>query len=93
MKIAKTTAIMTKLKHFLPESASLNIYSYSSLIHCHFTYGVLVWGSQVGQLVRIQKKAIRITCGAARTAHTEPMFKRSNIPKVSDIYGAPKGTW
>ena len=82
-KIAKTTAIMTKLKHFLPESALFNIYS--SLIHCHFTYGVLVWGSHVGQLVRLQKKAIRIVCGAARAAHTEPMFKRLNVLKVSDI--------
>ena len=74
---------MTKLKHFLPESALFNIYS--SLIHCHFTYGVLVWGSHVGQLVRLQKKAIRIVCGAARAAHTEPMFKRLNVLKVSDI--------
>ena len=42
-KIARSVGILNKLKFFLSSSALLKLYY--SLIHSHFNYGFVVWGS------------------------------------------------
>ena len=65
---------------------------YYSLIHSHLSYGTLIWGSafqyRLRQLEVIQKKAVRNICNAVYNAHTGPLFKQLNVPKLVDIYNA-----
>ena len=42
-KISRAVGIISKLRHYLPTSAILQIYY--SLIHTHLLYGLIVWGS------------------------------------------------
>ena len=63
-----------------------------SLIHSHLSYGTLIWCSafqyRLRQLEVIQKKAVRNICNAVYNAHTDPLFKQLNVPKLVDIYNA-----
>jgi hypothetical protein len=82
-KISRITAVMNKLKHFLPSSILLKIYQ--SLIAPHINYGILAWGFHNKKLFKLQKKAVRIVAKAPYNGHTDPIFKCFNILKVSDI--------
>ena len=82
-KIARTIGMMHNLKKILP----LNILRilYNSLVLPHLNYGILAWGRQTKQLDIIHKKAIRMLTGSNYNAHTEPLFKKMDLLKVSDI--------
>jgi len=82
-KISKVSAVMNKLKHYLPNFILLTIYN--SLIMPHLNYGILLWGSQHKKLERLQKRAVRIIVNASYNSHTEPIFKALNILKVGDL--------
>ena len=58
---------------------------YNALILPHLNYGILAWGHQAKQLNLIQKRAVRILTASKYNSHTEPLFKQTNILKVSDI--------
>ena len=85
-KIASANYIINKSKNFLPKSALKTLYS--SLIHSHINYGLLIWGSSksINQLFKAQKKSIRIINTKPYNFHTEPLFKSSNILKIEDQY-------
>ena len=51
----------------------------------HLNYGILAWGHQAKRLNLIQKRAVRILTASKYNSHTEPLFKQTNILKVSDI--------
>ena len=59
---------------------------YYSLVGSHFNYGLLVWGSKSSDLMNLQKKIIRIISGAHFLSHTERLFKKEKILKISDTY-------
>jgi len=61
---------------------------YSSLVHSHINYGLLIWGSSrhIGKVHILQKKAIRIINDKHFNYHTEPLFKSCNILKIQDQY-------
>ena len=63
---------------------------YYSLIHPHLTYGVTLWGSafkyELNKIIKAQKKAIRNICKAQYNEHTDPLFKKLQIPKLTDLY-------
>ena len=82
-KIARTIGMMHNLKKILP----LNILRilYISLILPHLNYGILAWGRQTKQLDIIHTKDIRTLTGSNYNAHTEPLFKKMELLKVSDI--------
>ena len=40
----------------------------------HMTYGLLLWGNQVEQVSKLQKKSIRLITGSEYLAHSEPLF-------------------
>ena len=60
-KISQTTGILSKLRHFLPQSALLKIYY--ALIHCQLMYNLSTWGSTlpsyINKLKSLQNKAIK----------------------------------
>ena len=59
---------------------------YNSLILPHLNYGILAWGAIPGRLVKLQKWAIRTISNSKYNAHTEPLFKKHGLLKLTDIY-------
>ena len=83
-KIGRTVGVLHKLKHFLPKDVLKTIYN--SLISPHLHFGVLSWGFKSSRIHKLQKKAVRAITSSKFNAHTEPLFKRLNILKISDIF-------
>jgi hypothetical protein len=87
-QIAKTLGIINRVKHDLHPKTIKTLYD--SLIHPHFTYGVVAWGNTCNKALkrmnRLQKRAIRIITKAKYNAHTSPIFKSLNILTTQDIY-------
>ena len=83
-KISKTIGIMKQIKHYVPSYILKLIYQ--SLIMCKLSYGILVWGKNPSNLVKLQKKAVRIIANANFNAHTEPIFKDLKLLRVDDLY-------
>jgi len=86
-KISSALYFMRTAKNFLSEKALRLIYF--SLVHSHIIYAIQVWSScpigQVDQIYKLQKKAVRIICGAKYNAHTLPLFKKLNILPLPDL--------
>ena len=82
-KLVKTVGVLNILKKTLP----LNILRiiYNALILPHLNYGILAWGHLAKRLNLIQKRAVRILTASKYNSHTEPLFKQTNILKVTDI--------
>ena len=83
-KIGRTVGVLHNLKHFLPKDVLKKIYN--SLISPHFHFGALSWGFKSSSIHKLQKKAVRAITSSKFNAHTEPLFKRLNILKTSDIF-------
>ena len=52
----------------------------------HLLYCILTWGFNSSRLIKMQKKVIRIICGAKYNAHTDPLFKSLFLLKIEDIF-------
>ena len=87
-KVAKSVGIFHKLRSCLPERVLLNLYY--SLVYPYIIYCILIWGgtSQVHlrPLLLLQKKIVRIITGSEFLAHTDPLFFRTSILKLDDVY-------
>lgn len=80
-KISRSLFMLRRCKNFLSEKALKTLYY--SLVHCHLIYGIQVWScspqSNLTNLFRKQKAAIRIISGNSYNSHTEPIFKSLGI--------------
>ena len=80
-KIAQSVGILNKLKYFLPRSVLLKLYY--SLIHSHFNYGFVVWGSSyptyLDKLNLLQNKAISIVTSSHMSTNSKPLYNKTNI--------------
>ena len=80
-KMSKALFFLRSSKNFLPPSALKTLYY--SLMHCHLTYAVEIWGcsanSTLTNIYLKQKAALRIICNKKYNAHTEPLFKKLEI--------------
>ena len=87
-KISRMLGIMHKIKFNLPLSALKTIYL--SLIQSSLHYGLIFWHGVSSDLrnkiFRLQKKAIRLVTGSSTFSHTEPLFKKSKVLKLDDLY-------
>ena len=83
-KTGRTIATLKRMKRFLPQSILKMLYN--SLILPHLNYGILAWGANPGRLVKLQKWAIRTISNSKYNAHTEPLFKKYGLLKLTDIY-------
>ena len=85
-KISRNTGILYLIKDQLPIKARINFYY--SLIYPYLIYSVPVWGGtnqvHLKPIVLQQKRAIRIIAGAGYRDHTNPLFHRLEILKISD---------
>ena len=50
------------------------------------TYGLLLWGNQVEQVSKLQKKSVRLITGSEYWAHSEPLFNELELLKIEDLY-------
>jgi hypothetical protein len=75
------------VKHILPADALKTLYY--SIFHCHLIYAIQIWSSTTSSnykgLFQLQKTAIRIINNAKYNAHTEPLFKSSEILPLPDL--------
>ena len=86
-KIARSTALLAKLKHYVPRYVLLIIYN--SLCMSHISYALSVWGSSpacsLKRIISLQKRGIRQVCNAKYNAHTSPLFKQCKVLKLEDL--------
>ena len=85
--ISKSVFAINRVKPILPYAALRSLYF--TLVHSRLQYGIEAWGNSnnVHKLLRIQKRAIRvINNNIEYRHHTDPLFKRNNIMKVTDLY-------
>ena len=87
-KISKTLFALNKTKNTLPRKTRKIIYT--SLIQPILTYGILAWGSSVNnannKILYMQKRAIRSINNMPYNGHTDPLFKKDKILKISELY-------
>ena len=83
-RVGKLIGILNRLKRYL--SIDILRTLYSALILPHFQFSVLNWGFKADRIVKLQKRAIRVITNSKYNAHVEPLLKRLNLLKVSDIF-------
>lgn len=83
-KLSKIIGILYRLKNIYPKQALMHIYN--SLFLSHINYGLLLWGTELDKVTKLQKKTVRILTGSTYLAHSEPLFKSLQLLKVQDLY-------
>ena len=87
-KIAKQIGLLCKLRKTLNTPTLRNLYF--ALIHSYLSNGLCVWGTAaeiyIDQVIKLQKKIIRIICSAPFRAHTAPLFKNLGILPLKLMY-------
>ena len=87
-KISRALFTIKQIKFALPRESLRTLYF--ALIHPHLTYGILAWGNANTNLLHkaeiLQKRAVRTLHNTRYNSHTDPLFKRSGILKLSDLY-------
>ena len=86
-KLSQNIGKMTKLKHYVPNSALLMLYY--SIVYPHILYGIFLWGSTYTshhkKLQLLQNIAVRAICSLNWHEHVTPCFDRLSILKVRDV--------
>ena len=63
---------------------------YNNFIYPYITYGVEVWGSandcNIQQIVKLQKRTVRIITSSSPRDHTDPLFKSLEILPFYKVY-------
>ena len=83
-KTSRTIGILRRLKNIIPISVLRTLYN--TLILPHFHYCILSWGFRMGRLKLLQKRAVRVMSGSRYNAHTDPLFKKLHLVKLSDLF-------
>ena len=86
-KISRTIGVMSRLKHIIPPTILLTLYN--TMILPYISYCNIIWGNCAAYLLNrvliLQKRAIRIINNVPPLTHTDPLYKKFKILKVSDI--------
>ena len=86
-KVSKVIGVMFRLKYIVHCDMLQTLYN--SLIMPHFHYCLLAWGSTIKnghKLHLLQKKAVRIIDNSHYITHTNPIFKKLHMVKVTDMF-------
>ena len=84
LKLTKTIGILNRLKHELPLPILKTIYN--TLFLPHLNYGILLKGSEIESIHKLQKRVLRIISGGKFNSHTEPICREEQLLKVNEIY-------
>ena len=86
-KISTSLFVINRVKKLLNEKSLKTLYT--SLIHSHLEYGIIIWTScnstSLLPLIKIQKKAMRIISNSPFNAHTEKLFKKHKILPLNEL--------
>ena len=82
-KCSRTIGVLNKLKHILPQNKNKIIYK--TLVLPNMNYCIVAWGSQCERIYKVQKKVVRILTTSRYNSHTDPLFKRLNLLKITDL--------
>lgn len=87
-KVSRGIGILYKATKTLKESTLLTLYY--AFVYPYFTYCITVWGNTystvLSQLVKCQKRAIRIVNGARKYDHTFPIFQNLKVLNLPRLY-------
>ena len=87
-KVSQAIGILYKVRNQLNLNALLTIYY--SLIYSHLNYCILIWGSAgktlIEPLLKLQKQFLRLVTYSDRNTHSNPLFLRLKLLKITDIY-------
>ena len=59
---------------------------YDSSIFSQLQFAITIGGFEWERILKPQKRALRIMTNNRYNAHTEPLFKKSSLLKVKDIF-------
>ena len=84
--VSKSIFAIKRVKSVVPHKAIQILYI--SLIHSRIQYGIEAWGNanNISKLFIKQNKAIRVVNNKSYRCHTDPLFKKNSILKVSDLF-------
>ena len=54
------------------------------LSQLHFR--ILIWGFSLEKIIKLQKRAIMVVSNSKYNSHTEPLFKKLKLLKLTDIF-------
>ena len=87
-KVSKGIGILYKARKFVMDSTMLTLYY--SFVYPYFTYCISIWGNTyitvLNPLIRCQKRAVRVICGARKFDHTLPLFQKSKLLNLKQLY-------
>ncbi|XP_039288183.1 uncharacterized protein LOC120352300 [Nilaparvata lugens] len=85
-RLSRICFLLLKMRGLVTEKYLIMMYH--ALFHCHITYGLLLWGHSAGaaDVLRLQKRAIRIITGSDHLAHCKPIFARLGVLSVFSHY-------
>ena len=93
--ISRNIGVMNKLKYPIPGRILHTLYC--TLITPYLNYGILIWGntckSYLDKLIKLQKWAIRTITNSQYRSHTGPLFAKSNLLNVTDMYTLELGVF
>ena len=83
-KLIKGNVILAKVRHYIPQNLLVN--TYNAHIQPHIDYGQNIWGHAANvhleDIVRQQKKSVRIINFKNKHHETTPLFKQTKILPV-----------
>ena len=87
-KLISALYAICRVKYIVP-TESLDALYYS-LAYPHLSYGIALWGAtyatHMNKLVVLQKTILRALTHAGYNEHTHPLFVKTGILKLNDIY-------
>ena len=87
-KIARASFAINQVKNVLPKESLKTLYV--ALIQPHINYGILAWGnaslSTLNKTNILQKRILRTINNVKYNTHTDPLFRKSEILKLNDLY-------
>lgn len=85
-RLSRVIYLFRKLRCCVREDYLLT--AYHGLFHSHLAYGLLLWGHAAGcsQLLKLQKKVVRLMTWSGDREHCRPIFHRLDILTVISHY-------
>lgn len=88
VRMAKSVGVLNRLRNILPKKHLLDLYHAFVMSKIH--YQILNWGGTFDRIVKLQKRAVRIIDQASYRSHADPIFKRLQLLKFTDICNVRK---
>lgn len=87
-KVAKSVGVINRARKIFNRDLLLTLYH--TMVQPYFYYCHMIWGTafktQIDQLVKLQKRAIRTISSLKKYDHTDKWFKELKIIKLPDLY-------